>query len=231
MTLLEKLKAALKLKGLSEGLADLINITSEDQIEGILTQLSSTQNSDELDFSKVLSSNEFNAYVQKNGFDSLLKNSKTLQSEHDKKVSSGIKTFKEKYFKDMDPEGAEGHEDGKGKEGMQNQNDAPEWAKALISKVENLEKEKASTGKLSQAKDLFTKSVTLQKLPEKLQNSWLNRINLESETSFEDQIKALEEEVTEFKIVTVNSKGLPIGGGSADKPSDSEVNDIVDAIV
>lgn len=232
MTLLEKLKEALKLKGLNEGLADLIKIDSEDQIDGVVSQLTATQNQDSLDFEKIISSSEFTNYVTKNGFDAVLKHSKTLQSEHDKKVSSGIKTFKDKYFKKIDGEDDDdGDDETKGKGKMGNPNDAPEWAKALISKVESLEKEKTTTGKLSQAKDLFSKSEKLQKLPEKVRNNWFNRINVESETSFEDQIKSLEEEATELKLISGTSKGLPMGGGSDDKPSEKEVNEIVDSIV
>lgn len=230
MKFIEKLKAALKLKGLSEDLAKFISIESEDQIDGVVNQLAATQNSEELDFTKILATQEFEKYVTDNGFDKVLEVSKKLKSEHDKKVTSGIKSFRDKHFKTIEGEGDEEDLESKKKKDMQDQ--TPEWAKNLIAKVDNLEKEKTTTTKLSQAKEAFANSKTLKKLPKKLQDNWLKRINLESETSFDDQIKELEEEVIELKLVSVDSKGLPTGGApSEDEPSAEEVDSIVDAIV
>lgn len=218
--ILEKLKAALRAAGLSEELANHINITSEDQIQGIVASLKPTSTDQELDFKKVLASQEFSKYVADNGFDNVLKLSKSLQSEHDKKVTQGVHTFKQKFLKDLDPEGNP-------TPGTDTSNDTPEWAKALISKVDALETKGQQSSKLEQVQSLMKTS----KLPDNIQKRWLSRIQLESETPFTDQIKSLEEEHEElFKghVLNNSGNGLPIGGGSDGEVTDSEVADIFD---
>lgn len=224
MTLKEKLKARLKELGLNEGLAEIIAITSEDQIEGIVDQLKPSTEEDVPDFNKILSSKEFTDYVAKNGFDKVLGASKTLQSAHDKKVTDGIKSFKEKYFKKIDGE----EEDEPKKPKMAD--DAPEWAKALIAKVESFEKKEQHSTKAEQVKELMSKS----KLSKNLQEKWAGRVNVDSEVSFEDQIKALETEEEEFKAEVLGgtiSRGLPTGGQPNGKPSDSEIDAVVNNLI
>jgi hypothetical protein len=204
----EKLKAALKAAGLNEELAETINITSEAQIEGAVLGLQSTQSTQELDFNTVLGSSEFARFVTKSGFDNVIKLSKSLQSEHDKKVTAGIKTFQEKWLKKANGEG----DPGEGGEGSQQQNgDMPAWAKQLMDKVDSFEKMKTKTSKLEQAKETLKKSTILN---DALKNSWASRIDLESETSFEDQVKVLETEFQELHTAIVgdaSGKGLPFG--------------------
>ncbi|WP_142783357.1 hypothetical protein [Changchengzhania lutea] len=220
-----KLKKALKKAGLNEELAQNINITSEDQIEGIIISLQSTQSNDsQLDFSQVLGSQEFADFIEKNGFDGVLKLSKSLQSEHDKKVTAGIKTFKDKYFKQIDGDDNDDDEDG----AQNNDNKMPAWAKALMEKVDGIEKSKTTESKLEQAKAAITKS---EALPDKLKEKWLSRIDLESETSFEDQVKSLESEHQEIHTAIVgdnSGRGLPVGGQSKNDEANKED---VDAIV
>ncbi len=216
----EKLKKALKDAGLSEGLADVINITSEDQIEGVIQSLQHQT----MDFSTILQSKEFATYVQTVGFDKVLEQSKTLQSEHDKKVTKGVETFKSKFLKTLTPNNGQG-----GNEPNPNQggDDVPAWAKQLMETVTNLSQEKARAMKLEQAQAVISKS----KLPEKFQKKWLNRIDLESETSFEDQIKGLEEEYTDLQkdFVGANAKrGLPNGGSNDTEVTDEQAEAIVD---
>lgn len=214
----EKLKQALKAAGLSEGLADVINITSEDQIEGVIQSLQ-PQNPT-LDFSAILQSKEFATFVQQNGFDKVLELSKTLQSEHDKKVTKGVQTFKDNFVKTLTPDDGGNEPNPNGVEEM------PSWAKQLMETVGNLSKEKETSTKLEQAKATISKS----KLPEKFQTKWINRIDLESETSFEDQVKALEDEYTEFQkdFIGANSgRGLPRGGGSDTEITDEQADEIV----
>lgn len=219
----EKLKKALKKAGLKEELAENINITSESQIEGIVISLQSTQNADTtLNFTEILGSAEFTEFITKTGFDGVLKLSKPLQSEHDKKVTSGIKTFQEKYFKTIN-----GEDDDDGNE-TDDGNKMPAWAKALMEKVDGIEKSKTKESKLEQAKAAILKS---ESLPDNLKEKWLSRIQLESETSFEDQVKALETEHQEIHTSIVGDNaggGLPVGGQS-DKGEASKED--VDAIV
>ncbi len=229
----EKLKEALKKAGLSEGLADLISITEESQIEGVITSLKSTQNPDDVtpDFNKILGSQEFAEYISKTGFEKVIELSKPLKSGHDKKVTEGIKKNQQKYFKQIiDENDDDMNSDGTKKTTVSN-DDMPGWAKVLVEKVESFEKTKSTESKLEQAKKWLKGS---EVIPEKLKEKWLSRINLESETSFEDQVKALEEEHTETytNIVGSNSgKGLPTGGQGNKEATDSEVEEIADNLI
>lgn len=230
----KKLQKALKEAGLSEALAEFITIESEDQIEAVVEQLTQKEESDELDFKKVLASKDFSEFVTENGIDEILKTSKTLKSEYDRKVSTGIKTFKKKFLKDeIDVDEDDDEDVDEGKKGGKNDGDMPKWAKKLMEKVDGLEKGSETKSKKEQAKALFSKSETLQNLPEKLQGKWLDRINLDSETSFEDQIKGLEEEVTELGIAkgSTENPGLPTGGKPSKDKASAEVLKVVDSMI
>jgi len=83
--------------------------------------------------------------------------------------------------------------------------DAPEWAKAMIAKQEAIEVKLTviETGKLtdvkkSSAQQAFEKSEVLKVLKPEIKQSWLNRINVDSETPIEEQILGLE---TEYKTM------------------------------
>tara|TARA_R110002167_G_scaffold75775_1_gene211464 strand:+ start:429 stop:1127 length:699 start_codon:yes stop_codon:yes gene_type:complete len=226
----EILKAALKKAGLSEELAKFITITEESQIEGVINSLKPTQNPDDVtpDFTKILGSPEFAEYVTKNGFDNVVKVSKSLQSEHDKKVTAGIKTFQEKYFKQINGENDDTmNPDGTPKT-PKTGDEMPAWAKTLMEKVDNFEKSKTTESKLEQAKASLKASKVIS---EKLQERWISRINLESDKSFEDQVKELETEFTETYTSFVggaSGKGLPTGGQQTGEATDSEVKEITD---
>jgi hypothetical protein len=224
----EILKAALKKAGLSEELAKFITITEESQIEGVITSLKSTQNPDDVtpDFNKILGSQEFAEYVTKNGFDNVVKLSKSLQSEHDKKVTAGIKTFSDKHFKkingenddDMNPDGTP--------KTPKTGDEMPAWAKILMEKVDGIEKSKTTETKLEKAKASLIAS---KSIPDNLKEKWIGRINLESETSFDDQVKELETEYTEtFKayVGKGSGKGLPIGNQQTGEASIEDVKEI-----
>src|SRR5690606_24709698 len=160
----------------------------------------------------------FSKFVAKNGFDAVLTASKTLQSEHDKKVTAGIKSFKGKYFKKID--GDEDEDEGQPNQKKEMSNETPEWAKNLIAKTEAIEKKEQHSSKADQVRELMSKS----KLSKGLQAKWVGRVDVDSEVSFEDQIKALEAEEDEFRAEVLGDsigKGLPTGGRSTGKPSDS----------
>ncbi|MBS9775064.1 MAG: hypothetical protein KGV59_07925, partial [Tenacibaculum sp.] len=220
---MDKLLKALLSSLVEQGLIseELANVTEENQIEGIVNHIKSTQQT-EPNFTELLASDKFKTYVTENGFAKVLELSKTLKSEHDKKVTQGIQTFKEKFEK---PNGT--NNDPKPNEMSE---EVKDLLKTLTEKVTNLENEKNKVSKLEQAKALIGKS----KLPKSFQNKWVNRINLDSEVSFEDQIKGLEEEYTELhKEITGNEvdRGLPGGTPSNEKVTDEEVTDVVDSLI
>jgi hypothetical protein len=111
--------------------------------------------------------------------------------------------------------------------------DAPEWAKALLKQNEKLtmDLEAIKTGNVTQTKkqtasDLFGKSEILKGLKPELKERWLNRVNVDSETSFDDQIKELESEYNQLVQVNADTNyyAPPAGGGS---PSDVKADQAV----
>lgn len=230
MNLKKKLKEALKKAGLKEGLADFIKIESEDQIEGIIENLSTQDGEDEIDFKKLLSSKEFSEFVEQEGFDQVVEGSKTLKSQFDRKVTSGIKTFKKKFLKTSDPDDDDEEEDDDG-DGTSTKSGEkmPKWAKSLVEKVDSLKKKEETDEWGEQVTEALKKS----KIPEKLQKKWVSRIVKSDDKKLEDQIKELEEEFDDLgKDFGGSFKGLPTGGSTNDKSaSDEEVKDLVDDLV
>jgi hypothetical protein len=88
--------------------------------------------------------------------------------------------------------------------------DTPAWAKAMLKQNQKLasEIEAIKTGKITETKkanasDLFSKSEILKNIPDNIKQKWIDRIDVNSETSFEEQIQALETEYSE--LVQVNA--------------------------
>ena len=116
--------------------------------------------------------------------------------------------------------------------------DTPAWAKALIDSNQKMtaDLEAIKSGNVLETKkqtasQLFEKSEVLKGLKPELKDRWINRIDVNSETPFEDQIKELESEYSELVQVSAdnNQYGGPAGGGfKNDKPDDLVVNEIVD---
>ena len=115
--------------------------------------------------------------------------------------------------------------------------EVPSWAQAILDSNKKLEGELEAikTGKMIETKratasELFNKSEVLKRIPETIRKNWENRIDVNSETSFEDQIQALETEYSELVQVSAdNNQYAPAaGGGKADIKADEAV---VDAIV
>lgn len=115
--------------------------------------------------------------------------------------------------------------------------EVPSWAQAILDSNKKLEGELEAikTGKMIETKratasELFNKSEVLKRIPETIRKNWENRIDVNSETSFEEQIQALETEYSELVQVNAdNNQYAPAaGGGKADIKADEAV---VDAIV
>lgn len=108
--------------------------------------------------------------------------------------------------------------------------DTPEWAKALLSKVDALEKGKITESKANTVADLFSKSEILKGLPENQKQSWLKRVNLESE-DLAAEVAGLETEYTELKQSIVDSADL--AGGTFNRTegktaiSDADINAVM----
>lgn len=105
----------------------------------------------------------------------------------------------------------------------------------LTSEIAEIKSGKVVETKRSAAAQAFEKSETLKalKTPE-LKQAWLNRINVDSETSFEDQVAALETEYTNIQQSIADSIGYsgtpPINGNHTMKPDEKLVESVVDSL-
>jgi hypothetical protein len=111
--------------------------------------------------------------------------------------------------------------------------DTPAWAKAMVDKLEKVttELETIKSGevvktKLQTAQSLIEKSEVLKNLKPEIKNSWLKRIDLNSETPFEEQVTALETEYTDLVQVSVNSTAHAGAAGGGGVPSTVNEKDI-----
>lgn len=119
--------------------------------------------------------------------------------------------------------------------------DMPAWARKMYANNEKLLQEvtELKTGKIIESKKasaakLFNENATLKGLKETVKEKWLNRIDVESETSIEDQIADLETEYTELVQVSADDKkvvGAPPNGSASGKPTDAELDSIANGLV
>jgi len=121
-------------------------------------------------------------------------------------------------------------------------NDAPAWAKALIRQNEKLtaDLESLKTGKIADVKkqtaqSAFESSEVLKGLKPEIKTNWLGRINVDSEVSIEDQVKALEAEFSDIRqsvAETTRYAGVVPSFTSKDgTPDEKEVTNIVDGLI
>lgn len=106
----------------------------------------------------------------------------------------------------------------------------PAWAQSLLNEVKELKQGKIMESKSQQARKLFEENPTFKGLTEKGKEHFFNQIKLDSEVSFDDQIKDLESTYTELVQVKADSadySGKPPAGGADNKPSDDELDKIV----
>jgi hypothetical protein len=129
--------------------------------------------------------------------------------------------------------GGKGDDDDDDDEEIEVDKDAPAWAKALLKKNKSLssEIESLKTGKIVEQKratasELFGKSEVLKNIPENIRKNWENRIDVNSDTPFEDQIKALETEYGELTQTNANNNQYaPAAGGGG--PAEIKADDAV----
>lgn len=107
--------------------------------------------------------------------------------------------------------------------------EAPEWAKALISEVQGLKAEKLQTSRRSQYESIY-KDVKDEKFKAN-QLAKFDRMTFKDEDDFNSFIETETTDVKDFNQSQANEnlKGNPpmSGFGGKAKPSDAEVNEIV----
>ena len=100
----------------------------------------------------------------------------------------------------------------------------------LTGEVEAIKTGKTIETKRQTASELFGKSEVLKNMKPELKAKWEKRIDIDSETSFEDQVKELESEYSDLVQINADSNQYagPAGGGSSvQKPDEAIVNEIV----
>lgn len=119
--------------------------------------------------------------------------------------------------------------------------ETPAWAKTLIETNQKLtaDIEAIKTGKIIETKkqtaqSVFDASEILKGLKPEIRTNWLNRIDVNSETPIEDQVKNLETEFTDIRQAvaeTTRYSGPTPSGTTSNKPDDKMIDSIVDGIV
>lgn len=120
--------------------------------------------------------------------------------------------------------------------------DTPAWAKTLIETNQKLtaDIEAIKTGKITETKkqtalSVFESSEVLKALKPEIKANWLNRIDVNSETPIEDQVKSLETEFTDIRQEIANttkfSSVVPSFTDGKNEPSAEDIKGIVDNLV
>lgn len=145
------------------------------------------------------------------------------ESKHKLKDGKAIKDPEKDPDPDPDPsKGGDGDGDEK----------VPSWAKKLMSDNKELrddlsqsKKDRETSDKQSQAKELLKGS----KIPEKLREKWLKRIDVDDEDiSLKDQVKELETEYLDLKQEHINSSEDGDDGQSGGDASDGDIDGYLD---
>lgn len=108
--------------------------------------------------------------------------------------------------------------------------DTPEWAKALLNKVEALEKGEITKSKASTVADLFSKSEVLKRLPENQKQSWIKRVNLDAE-DLASEISVLETEYADLKQSIVDSNDFAGGPYARTEGKDAVSEEDLNAVM
>ncbi len=118
--------------------------------------------------------------------------------------------------------------------------ETPAWAKTIIETNQKLSKEiedmkqgKITDAKRQTAQQAIEASEVFKGLKPEVQAKWAGRIDINSETSFEDQVKDFETEFTDIKQTLANStsySGSSPNGGTDGKPSDKELDSVIEGL-
>ena len=237
-TIKVKLITALKAVGMSEGVADGFADQDDAAVEKFIASI--TPKPQPLNVEEMVKGADFQKWFKENGLDKLMTLDKGIQSQVDKKVGQGIKTTVTKLYGEepVDPSKKKTVEEiiaeagkGTGTGGdVDKDNPLYKMVESLAGTVQKLVDNQKSTTTQSTAKELLAKT----KIPEKIQATWLTRVDPNSDTSVEDQVKALE---TEYKGIheSINGEGTyefiqnqpKPGTGGKDKLTDADKEALV----
>ena len=105
----------------------------------------------------------------------------------------------------------------------------------LTGEVEAIKTGKITETKKQTAQSVFESSEVLKALKPEIKANWLNRIDVNSETPIEDQVKSLETEFTDIRQEIANttkySSVVPSFTDGRNEPSSDDIKSIVDNLV
>ena len=185
----KSLITALKGAGMDEGLVKSFEGQDEDTVKQFIKGLKPKTITPE-DF---VSSPAFDRYLEEKGLDDLLAKSKKAQSQFDQKTSKALNTFKKNLLGEDNANTSGGNSNS----GTDNSDDNPVMS-LLQSMREEIQSLKVANAQ-QQAQSTIAEAMKKSKLPANVQKMWANRIAMDSETSVDDQIKALETEYSTLR--------------------------------
>ncbi|CAL2077660.1 conserved protein of unknown function [Tenacibaculum sp. 190524A02b] len=203
----KKLLAGLLAKGLPKELLAFITVTEESQVEGVLDKLEKLHKTKD---------------EEPKSLDDFLKENPNAKSEFDRRVTKALNTQKRKKSKSKKSEEIDDPEEDEEDETIL-------LLKELQKEVIELKSSNSKNSKLSEAEKAWQDS----ELPKEIKEDdyfFKTFINVESETSIEDQIKTAIEKTTGFKqsIIDTNvgSKGFPNLVNDSE-PTDDEISEYI----
>lgn len=102
--------------------------------------------------------------------------------------------------------------------------------KSLASEIASLKSGREVESKKSMANELFSKSEILKKMPESVKASWMSRIDLDSEVTYDNQILNFEKEYTDLVQGAANSNNYAGAAGQGVPANTIDENMLKDVI-
>lgn len=208
--LLEALQAALKIKGLNEGLANYIPVTKEDEIEGAIAS-----------FLALAPKTETPTIEQMLLDPGVVK---AIDQARTQAVNTNTANLAKKYG--FDPTKEPGKVDPPADE-TPREKALREQMEAMQTTLEGFQKTSTLAQKKAQALALLKDSKII---PDALKVNFESRFNLESDVAFDQQLKSFEDEHTATEQHFKNNgsySGKPPVSFSDDKPTAEEIDSIV----
>lgn len=201
--LIKALKLALSKKGLSEELYEFINVKEEGEIDGALAKMLG-----------LLPKPPTPANVLE------MLETPDFKKEVDRRITKAIDTYKLKNNPNPQPD--PNNPDPNDPKLDPNVKALMDVVNGLKTELETMKTGKTEEDKKAEAAKLLAASTVL---PEKFKAKWVERVNVKSEVALADQIKALEEEYTDFEQDLANSGQYTPKPGSGNPTTEATVEE------
>lgn len=201
-----KLEAKLQEAGLDKGLLNILSVKSEDEIQGVIDNLSALSTPKPMTTEEILKKQEIQSEIDRRISEAKKKwEGANPPTPADPPKPPATETIEEKLAKMLE-----------------------EKLNPLSEKLGEFEKNKARDAKLSQARQLLKSS----KIPESLIESRLKYLNTDSEETLEDWVKNQEVEHEAYAQALVDQgtvSGLPPKPVDTVEPSAEQLDAIIDS--